>query len=86
MQRKSFKKIGNKLAFNTASADPIFMIIQELDEGYLYFLETTPFGPINFVHKELVEVEEKELRSSDSVDGSPKEEVVEEIKEKKSTK
>ena len=86
MQRKNFKKIGNKLAFNTASADPIFMILQELDEGYLYFLETTPFGPINFVHKHLVEEEKEELRSADSVDGSPKEEVVEETKEKKSTK
>ena len=78
MQRKNFKRIGNKLAFNTASADPIFIIIQEFDEGYLYFLETTPFGPINFVHRHLVE-EEK----ADSVDGSPK---VEETKEKKSTK
>ena len=78
MQRKNFKKIGNKLAFNTASADPIFMILQEFDEGYLYFLETTPFGPINFVHRHLVE-EEK----ADYVDGSPK---VEETKEKKSTK
>ena len=78
MQRKNFKKIGNKLAFNTASADPIFMILQEFDEGYLYFLETTPFGPINFVHRHLVE-EEK----ADSVDESPK---VEEAKEKKSTK
>ena len=82
MQRKNFKRIGNKLAFNTASADPIFMILQEFDEGYLYFLETTPFGPINFVHRHLVEEEEK----ADSVDGSPKEEVVEETKEKKSTK
>ena len=81
MQRKNFKRIGNKLAFNTASADPIFMILQEFDEGYLYFLETTPFGPINFVHKHLVE-EEK----ADSVDVSPKEEVVEETKKKKSTK
>ena len=78
MQRKNFKKIGNKLAFNTASADPIFIIIQEFDEGYLYFLETTPFGPINFVYRHLVE-EEK----ADSVDGSPK---VEETKEKKSAK
>ena len=78
MQRKNFKKIGDKLAFNTASADPIFIIIQEFDEGYLYFLETTPFGPINFVHRHLVE-EEK----ADSVDVSPK---VEEAKEKKSTK
>ena len=75
MQRKNFKKIGDKLAFNTASADPIFIIIQEFDEGYLYFLETTPFGPINFVHRHLVEEE--------VLDESPK---VEETKEKKSAK
>ena len=78
MQRKNFKRIGDKLAFNTASADPIFIIIQEFDEGYLYFLETTPFGPINFVHRHLVEEEKEEV-----LDGSPK---VEETKEKKSTK
>lgn len=60
MQRKNFKKIGNKLAFNTQSADPIFIILQELDEGYFYFLETTPFGPVSFVHKHLVEEDENE--------------------------
>ena len=57
--RPAFKKIGNKLAFNNQGGEPIFIIVQELDLGYLYFLETTPFGSVNFVHKELVEVEEE---------------------------
>ena len=56
--RPAFKKIGNKLAFNNPGGEPIFIIVQELDLGYLYFLETTPFGTVNFVHKELVEPEE----------------------------
>lgn len=64
MQRKSFKKTGNRLAFNTAAADPIFMILQELPEGYFYFLETTPFGAVNFVHRELV-LDEDEKPSKD---------------------
>lgn len=57
--RPAFKKIGNKLAFNNPGGEPIFMIVQEVEAGYLYFLETTPFGSVNFVHKELVEPEEE---------------------------
>ena len=59
--RPAFKKIQNKLAFNNPSAEPIFMIIQETELGYLYFLETTPFGTVNFVHRDLVEVEEEKV-------------------------
>lgn len=71
MQRKNFKRIGNKLAFNTASAEPIFKIVQEVEDGYFYFLKTTPYGDVKFVWKELV---------------AQPEEAVEETKEKKSTK
>ena len=56
--RPAFKKIGNKLAFNNPGGEPIFLIVQEVEAGYLYFLETTPFGSVNFVHKDLVEPEE----------------------------
>ena len=63
--RPAFKKIGNKLAFNNPGGEPIFIIVQELDLGYLYFLETTPFGTVNFVHKELVEPEEVEEKAEE---------------------
>ena len=56
--RPAFKKIGNKLAFNNPGAEPIFLIIDEKEAGYLYFLETTPFGTVNFVHRDLVELDE----------------------------
>lgn len=58
MQRKNFKKVDNKLAFNTPDADPQFLILQELDNGFLYVLESKPFGPVNFVYKELVNIQE----------------------------
>ena len=70
--RPAFKKIGNKLAFNNPGGEPIFMIVQEVEAGYLYFLETTPFGSVNFVHKELVEVEETEEKAVEEP-SSPKE-------------
>lgn len=68
MQRKNFKRIGGSLAFNTPQAEPIFLILQELENGYMYIMESSPFGPVQFVHRHLVEqpVEEK-------VDEKPKE-------------
>ena len=69
--RPAFKKIGNKLAFNNPGGEPIFIIVQELDLGYLYFLETTPFGTVNFVHKELVEVEETEEKAGEKEPAKP---------------
>ena len=54
MKRKNFKRIDDCLAFNTAEAEPIFKIVQEVEDGYLYFLKTTPYGDIKFVWKELV--------------------------------
>lgn len=59
MQRKNFKRVKNNLAFNTPEADPIFLILQELETGYMYIMESTPFGPVQFVHKHLVEEPEK---------------------------
>ena len=84
MQRKNFKRIDDSLAFNTEEAEPIFKIVQEVEDGYFYFLKTTPYGDIKFVWKELVAqpdeaVEEtkekkstKELRSTNSENGSSK--------------
>lgn len=60
MQRKNFKRIGNSLGFNTPQADPIFLILQELESGYMYIMETQPFGPVQFVHKSFVLEEEKD--------------------------
>ena len=71
MQRKNFKRIDDSLAFNTEEADPIFKIVQEVEDGYFYMLKTTPYGDIKFVWKERV---------------AQPEEAVEETKEKKSTK
>ena len=68
MQRKNFKRIGDKLAFNTPQADPIFVILQEIDSGYMYIMESTPFGPVQFVNRGLVEegqVEEVEEKKTD---------------------
>ena len=59
MQRKNFKRIDDSLAFNTAEAEPIFKIVQEVEDGYFYFLKTTPYGEIKFVWKELVAHEEE---------------------------
>lgn len=62
MEQKNFKQVGDKLAFNSQHADPIFTIIQETEHGYLYFQESKPFGPVNFVWKDNVieEVQETE--------------------------
>ena len=60
MERKHFKRIGDKLGFNTPSAEAIFLILQELDAGYMYIMESSPFGQVMFVHKRLVVEEEKE--------------------------
>jgi len=60
MQRPAFKKIQNKLAFNNPGAEPIFLIVQEVSDGFMYMLETTPFGTVSFVHRELVSLEEDE--------------------------
>ena len=54
MQRKNFKRIDDSLAFNTAEAEPIFKIVQEVEDGYFYFLKTTPYGDLKFVWEELV--------------------------------
>ena len=59
MQRKNFKRIGDKLAFNTPQADPIFVVLQELETGYMYIMESTPFGPVQFVHRNLVDEPEE---------------------------
>ena len=69
MQRKNFKRVKNNLAFNTPDADPIFLILQELEAGYMYIMETQPFGPVQFVHKHLVDEPEevqKETKSTKS--------------------
>jgi len=58
MQRKNFKKEGNYLAFNTPQADPIFLILQETDAGFMYIMESSPFGPVQFVHRNFVLEEE----------------------------
>lgn len=58
--RPHFKKIGNKLAFNNPGAEPIFLIVEEVEAGYLYFLETTPFGSVNFVNRDSVNFDEDE--------------------------
>lgn len=57
MQRKSFKKINDKLGFNTPGSDTIFMILHETEAGFMYILESSPFGSVNFVHRDLVEDE-----------------------------
>ena len=54
MEQKHFKKQGDRLGFNTLNADLIFVIVHENDYGYMYFQETKPFGPLNFVPKHLV--------------------------------
>ena len=84
MQRKNFKRIDDSLAFNTEEAEPIFKIVQEVEDGYFYMLKTTPYGDVKFVWKERVEqpeepVEEtreekstKELRSTNSENRSSK--------------
>lgn len=56
--RKYFKRIGDKLAFNSMDAEPIFLIIEEKENGYIYFQESKPFGELMFVLKNLVEEEE----------------------------
>ena len=61
MHRKNFKRIGDKLAFNTPQADPIFVVLQELETGYMYIMESTPFGPVQFVHRNLVDEPEDEV-------------------------
>jgi len=60
MQRKTFKKIGDRLAFNSTSAEPIFLIVNETELGFMYLLETTPFGSVQFVHREAVNFDEDE--------------------------
>jgi len=55
--------MGDSLGFNTASAEPIFKIVSELEDGYLYFLKTTPYGDVKFVWKELVEPEEEDEKT-----------------------
>lgn len=69
--RPAFKKIGNKLAFNNPGADPIFLIVNEVPEGFLYFLETTPFGTVSFVHRELVEIEEEPEEKAEEEPAKP---------------
>lgn len=60
MHRKNFKKVGNNLSFNTQNADPIFLIIEEKEDGFLYVVETKPFGPVSYVRKDMVEIDEEE--------------------------
>lgn len=52
--RQYFRREGNKLAFNSMDAEPIFDIIQEMEHGYMYFMSNKPFGELMFVHKDLV--------------------------------
>lgn len=66
MQRKNFKRIDDSLAFNTAEAEPIFKIVQEVEDGYFYFLKTTPYGDIKFVWKELVAQPEPEATDEEA--------------------
>ena len=77
MQRKAFKKIGDRLAFNSSSAEPIFIILNESELGFMYLLETTPFGSVQFVHREAVnfeedEVEEEPAKTEEPTDGKHK--------------
>lgn len=73
MQRPAFKKIQNKLAFNNPGADPIFLIVQEVEDGFMYMLETTPFGTVSFVHRGLVSLEEdEEVKTEEPTDGEHK--------------
>lgn len=60
MQRKAFKKIGDRLAFNSSSAEAIFLIVNETELGFMYLLESTPFGSVQFVHREVVNFDEDE--------------------------
>ena len=62
MQRKNFKRIDDSLAFIAGDAEPIFKIVQEVEDGYLYMLKTTPYGDVKFVWKELVEQPEEPVK------------------------
>jgi len=61
MQRKTFKKIGERLAFNSSTAEPIFIILNETELGFMYLLESTPFGSVQFVHRDSVNFDEDEV-------------------------
>jgi len=61
MQAANFKKKDGHLSFNSQNAEPIFVILQELELGYLYFQETKPFGPVSFVWRESVIDEDEDV-------------------------
>lgn len=71
MERAVFKKEGNYLGFNSQNADMIFWIVEEKEEGYIYFQAGKPFGPLNFVYKAHV-LEEKEEVTEEAKDGKSK--------------
>lgn len=48
------------LGFNTPGAEPQFLILQELEDGFMYMLASKPFGPVNFVYRDLVNLPEEE--------------------------
>lgn len=76
MQRKAFKKIGDRLAFNSSSAEAIFLIVNETELGFMYLLESTPFGSVQFVHREVVNFDEDEVeepaKTEEPTDGEHK--------------
>ena len=74
MQRKAFKKIGDRLAFNSSSAEAIFLIVNETELGFMYLLESTPFGSVQFVHREVVNFDEdvEEVTPEEPTDGKHK--------------
>lgn len=55
MDRKHFRRIGNEMGFYGPNTEMIFEVIQEFEGGYLYILKTTPYGPLNFVRKSMVQ-------------------------------
>lgn len=72
MQRPPLKKMGEYLGFNSANSEPIFLILEEKELGYVYYQATKPFGPLNFALKESVQVDEEEPVEEEKKDGKSK--------------